>query len=863
MSVIQAEYTDNIDSGNTFRVEIPINDPRLPEVVAGRKWEHYREGEGLVFVGEIESVQRDETRGVVIITGPTAMGALLYRTTFRRRQYINQQFGSIMDNLLKNTGWVASGSDATLMVEEFRGIPLLRAIITMMRTVGNHFRETVTKPGTTVIKEIEYGPFGADSGVVISGGTPDSLLIDDENLAWVEKIMVENLSADVWNWLEPLGGGVGTAQITLEHSNRASPYKILKAILPQDSANPVLAYFIADITVFDSFQRPNGSLGTADTGQSWSADLGTWVVTASGGDLFIRAQCNALVGGEGIATIDSGEQDCWISAEVGQGWGGVEVCGLAFRYEDNSNYWKVSIARGSTTLKLIKVVADVETTDSVTITGGSALTGDRFEVTMDGDSIAVKFRGIPYIQIEDSFQNDKTKHGFYTEATGIGMDNFYCAGKTTSIFTYGLRERTVEAKEVTLLSTEGPASTIRRAANTVYDLASVYLDRNKVTRDRYTVNVSGLPPTVRAGDKVRLRYKGLAERDDETMMYLDVDQDIFILARRRRFNEDGTVDDQVTISNVLESISAADASALTAVDDAAQAFKVSPALTVNNNSVRIYEPLDDCDFVGGGNPIDFTLRIENNVAQILRCNLRLFARRIRSTAVGAESGGAVTSSGGSSHSHTTPNHSHPLDGVTSIEAGTPSGGVGTSGAEGSHIHVWAVYIDNVPGAFTERRFRDVIAVNEFNLESQKDVSMSTGASTLTHDHTVPDHIHPAHNHGFAGETTDSGGADTSGTDTAHTHTGGAHTHAQIYGIFEGGTASNIRIKIDGTDRTGALGGPWTGGPWTIDMTEFLMDGSGIVVQGDHQIRFAQGNATGGAIEAWFDMITLVAPIPIS
>ena len=74
----------------------------------------------------------------------------------------------------------------------------------------------------------------------------------------------------------------------------------------------------------------------------------------------------------------------------------------------------------------------------------------------------------------------------------------------------------------------------------------------------------------------------------------------------------------------------------------------------------------------------------------------------------------------------------------------------------------------------------------------------TETSALAHAHGLNSHTHDhAHTH----------------TLSAHTHTTGSHSHtnAITYGIFKntGVFPSVINIIINGTNRTAALGGPWS------------------------------------------------------
>ena len=88
-----------------------------------------------------------------------------------------------------------------------------------------------------------------------------------------------------------------------------------------------------DAEVVDTFARPDSatSLGTADTGQTWTAHAGAWGV--SGGQAYLAG------GGFGLASIDAGfpfgTYEVTVADASSGGWA------IAFRVEDERNYYRV------------------------------------------------------------------------------------------------------------------------------------------------------------------------------------------------------------------------------------------------------------------------------------------------------------------------------------------------------------------------------------------------------------------------------------------------------------------------------------------------------------------------------------------
>lgn len=165
-------------------------------------------------------------------------------------------------------------------------------------------------------------------------------------------------------------------------------------------------------------------------------------------------------------------------------------------------------------------------------------------------------------------------------------------------------------------------------------------------------------------------------------------------------------------------------------------------------------------------PLHFDVFIESNVLRLNYAKLSFFLRAFRrdfaliagsSTSTGASS--ASSSASGSSHQHTTPDHSHLL-----FEWADPlPAGLGSQ----KYSYKWQGYTAAIDLATGE---------NENNIE-----------------------------------TYGAGGGSTSGGEASHSH-GIAHTHdvtANITvtdGIWEGATAAGVTVKINGVDRTAALGG---------------------------------------------------------
>jgi hypothetical protein len=100
---------------------------------------------------------------------------------------------------------------------------------------------------------------------------------------------------------------------------------------------------------------------------------------------------------------------------------------------------------------------------------------------------------------------------------------------------------------------------------------------------------------------------------------------------------------------------------------------------------------------------------------------------------------------------------------------------------------------------------------------------------------------------------------------SHSHTIPVHTHALIYGIFEDTVfPENIRVAINGIDRTVELGGPWGDAGSEIeveaDIITYLVNASGGLQQ-NHEIKFSCDSSQ-GQLEAEAVMLLSIQAIAV-
>ncbi len=168
---------------------------------------------------------------------------------------------------------------------------------------------------------------------------------------------------------------------------------------------------LAPPVVSDSFNRANGAIGNADTGQPWVAFVGTPVIFSN----------QYLANGVGLATsaIDSGLTDCTVAVTMLSG----QFSGLIWRVVDGNNYllcqWEPDNSLGVYTR-----IAGVFTLLADSAPNVMA-TGRRVSITISGNNFIVKVDGTTVLTTSSTSFPTITAQGIYSGDTASRLfDNF-------------------------------------------------------------------------------------------------------------------------------------------------------------------------------------------------------------------------------------------------------------------------------------------------------------------------------------------------------------------------------------------------------------------------------------------------------
>lgn len=183
-------------------------------------------------------------------SGPDSLDALTRKSVLLGRIYNNEPIINIASDLVSLvTGWSIDVDTTDSQTARFDGTNVLKALIRVAEEKGLHLREG-SDPNT-----LEMGAFGDDSGLMAVA--PHLLSHDLDNrddVLLIDHISRKSSTRKVVNWIIPIGGGEGTAALTLENSTRTSPYAIQTMTAPDGRT----LYYLTDddsVDLYGEIQR--------------------------------------------------------------------------------------------------------------------------------------------------------------------------------------------------------------------------------------------------------------------------------------------------------------------------------------------------------------------------------------------------------------------------------------------------------------------------------------------------------------------------------------------------------------------------------------------------------------------------------
>ena len=439
----------------------------------------------------------------------------------------------------------------------------------------------------------------------------------------------------------------------------------------------------------------------------------------------------------------------------------------------------------------------------------------------------------------------------YPVQSGLNADgsSYYYIEDTTSQGLYGTIERVFERPDIRPLT--NATVNLENAANALYRAALSALLRWKDVRTTYQVSATKLDPSLlKPGDQVRLFYRGIAQRDGLPYKWVDVDEDLWVLDIEEAYDSSGRQAARLTVATSSDRRTA-DQDILAGLMRDTKVWKTHVQPNLTHSPVGPYVKRIDMN-----NTATFNVRLKEEVLAVNRVIVRFITNPLRASvsASSAASGGSstpTTSSGGSSTpttssgGGTTPTTSSGGGTTPTTSSGgsstpTTSSGGGSTPTTTSTQHQHTSQIVGAGGG-------DPVNVDSNVLRAASGpytISTSTSGGH-THDVTIPNHDHTvniaSHQHTVTiaahDHTVTIPNHDHTVNIAAHDHTVtiGTHVHTitLTYGIHEDSEyPRDINVSINGTDRTGELGGPWgVSVPFPsepvdveVDVTEYISRG---------------------------------------
>lgn len=253
-------------------------------------------------------------------------------------------------------------------------------------------------------------------------------------------------------------------------------------------------------------------------------------------------------------------------------------------------------------------------------------------------------QGISQLTIE------KANLGDYATQTGVNEDgsSFYYIEDSTSVNTYGLRERILSFPNIIPLTNSD--INVINAANTVKLTAEAYIEKHLIPRKEYQIDIIGLREEILPGMKIHVRY--VQQRNGIT--YLSIDDDFWVMEITRSRNVNGDRSYNLKIANV-DQLRTTDQDVIVDVVRDLKSINVHIPATLAYSPIgpyvkRIKGAVAEGDRV---NPI-FLARIKEEVLYLNRALMRLTFSALKSSTTGASAGGGSTetSAGGGAATET-------------------------------------------------------------------------------------------------------------------------------------------------------------------------------------------------------------------
>lgn len=492
-------------------------------------------------------------------------------------------------------------------------------------------------------------------------------------------------------------------------------------------------------------------------------------------------------------------------------------------------------------------------------------------VAYQGDAVVnrlIPFGGAVGVATIDLSETTATQPGYAVQSAALpGGGSYYYIEDAASQATYGLIERRFLRKDLRPIS-NSPASR-EYAANILYEATLASLLNLKDRQTVYEVEIAHWTPgQVAVGDKIRLRYRGVAQTPVGEVVYADIDgatvgqgREFYVLEINETFG-DGVAATLKINENAVHEQTVEDLLANTIRAFETAQVHVQPTIsryTVGPYTKRVSaSPAVSASY-------SFQLGVET--LNVWYVKIRLTGEPLKSSITATASdgsssptSGASSSSSSGASSSTTSGASNSTSSGSSSSTSSGSSSTSSSGSNASdHGHNISIFNTTTTVGYSPMYAGPSGGIFYYNSGGGSTKNAATATFKPDHTHNIShthniDHTHTiAHTHNIP---------HTHNIDHTHTVTIPTHSHGLTYGIYaDTAYPSDLTIKLNGS--TIASGVALTAGnnyTYELDITSNIL--AAATLQQEHAITVEAGSGR-GEIQFQAQVLAVIQGIAVS
>jgi len=213
--------------------------------------------------------------------------------------------------------------------------------------------------------------------------------------------------------------------------------------------------------------------------------------------------------------------------------------------------------------------------------------------------------------------------------TGPDGRTLYYLSDSASIALYGQSQKVVTFKEIGPIANSSPAREL--AANALYDAAAAWLQRNSVALVTYKISAKKTRQTIRAGDKIRVTYKGYIETEKGDVVPIDLNNQLFWVMRKR----ENVGSDSTTLGLDIASVDRYEMDTARVVVGAIESIRVKNVAVQTFPAMFTYSQWDTIQWgtnVYHQKAAIFPLRVDSKITDLIQVSMQFRTRPLSTTA---------------------------------------------------------------------------------------------------------------------------------------------------------------------------------------------------------------------------------------